>query len=73
MRLFKLLLSVLPNHLQVQQKLNSKVDFEDVNVDLKLSFLKLIYGTGWGKLPKKNKSFLFKNAKLNRFNKQNNF
>ena len=30
---------------QVKQEVNSEFDFEDVNVDLKLSFLKLIYGT----------------------------
>ena len=37
---------------QVQQEVNSEFNFEDVNVNIKLSFLKLIYGTWW-KLPRK--------------------
>ena len=40
-------LSELPNVLrfQVPTEVNSECNFEDVKVDLKLSFLKLIYGT----------------------------
>ena len=38
---------------QVQQEVNSEFNLEDVNADLKLLFLKLIYDTLSVKLPRK--------------------
>ena len=50
---------------QVQQEVNSEFNFEDVNVDLKLSLLKLIYGTWLVKVAKEINRVLPRKAKLN--------
>ena len=56
---------------QVQQEVNSDVNFGDVNVNIKLSFLKLIYGTSLVKIAKEINCVLLKNAKLKWFKIQN--
>ena len=56
-------MSLLPYKcLRVQQEVNSEFNFEDVNVDLKLSFLKLIYGTWLVKISKEANHVLLKNV-----------
>ena len=49
---------------QVQLEVKSELNFVDVNVDLKLSPLKLIYGTWLVEISKEINRALLKNAKL---------
>ena len=46
--------------------MNSEFNFEDVNFDLKLLFLKLIYGTCLVEIAKEINRVLLKNAKFNK-------
>ena len=43
---------IISKRFQVQQEVNSEFNFEDVNVDLKLSLLNLIYATWLVKIAK---------------------
>ena len=58
-------------HFQVQQEVNSELNFEDVNVDPKLSLLKLIYGTWLVEIAKEINRALLKYAKFKWFKMQN--
>ena len=55
-------LSEIVKCFKVQQEVNS--DIEDVNVDLNLLLLKLIYGTSLLEISKEINRVLLKNAKL---------
>ena len=52
-------------------QVNGEVNFEDMNVELKLLFLKLIYGTWLGEIAKEINPVLHKNVELKRFKIQN--
>ena len=51
-------------HFKVKQEVNSGFKFEDVNVDVRLSFLELSYGTWLVEIAKEINRVLLKNAKF---------